>query len=353
MNDYSETTEYPLITDSSVLKKSRAKVINSNDDTEILQIGLLPTKNIIEKYRHLFKEKDKILVVSGDSFVHGDELADKDLPHYPGPARPQTGLNGDPLYFAPKEQMLRFKKYKESLFERDQAKYDELWVNERKKSFPMLIQQKRDDILVINLADRGESTQRNTRIIVEICASLKKEFPNKTIEAILGLSGPNRTEEITKHGYIWFHSGITHEKTSRENIDIKKLYGDYRKFFVNNLDNNSLIEKYAISLMWFFGCLDHLNIKYHLVLPNTVLEHLQEWNYEKIFFEKYGFIMKEKFKPIEMLSDREISKFMVKNVPIMHIGGHYVDTVHEMMRDKLLSVIFKDYYLHKIKRGNT
>lgn len=315
--------DYPLITDKSVL-----------DPPSISQgsVDFINYDDIVLKYQNLFEKHDKILIVSGDSFTHGDELADPELPGFPGfmASGNFTGLE--------KFRRLHIKeawmKKKNQMLLSNLELNEQQWAKERTKSYPMLIQKERNDILVINFSRGGSSIYRNSRILREFSIYLKEKFPNKNIEVILGLSGHQRLEEITKYGYLSYLNNVSYDGTCHEGY-----YKCLSEMYLNHFDDKTLIERYLLNFMFFDFSMNSLGIRYHITSPKFVMDYLKENSFYEEVYNKYRLLLQDKLEPIYFVTyDDEIT--FLKDEKIMMPCGHYAPIVHEFLAIKLIHRVF-------------
>lgn len=326
MSDEKTIHEYPLILDKDLLDPLEGKEGSVND---------INFEVIIDKYKHLFEEKDKILIVAGDSFSHGDELGDTDRPDFPGFNKFHN--------FTPEEDALRKKRKewhdyirrKELTFTLDELKV--IWTKERNRSYPMLIQRERPDILVINLAKGGTSTTRNARLIINLTILLKELYPNKSIEVILGVSGHQRTEERIKHGYLSFIPSNFPDKTT----PYYNFFELYIELYLNYFDDDTLIEKWLFTLIHFVNIMNSLKVKHHLLVTEVVLYYLNQNPYYKKLCEKYKLIIGNRLDFVLFLSVEEGLRYFY-DAPIYLPGGHYNSEIHEFFKNKIITQLFNN-----------
>jgi len=320
------TKEYPYLTDISILKFL---------PTVIGHVTIIDWDKIFYKYPEIWDKYDKILLVTGDSFTHGDELADTEIEDFPGYLSSKPAMT-----IEDREHIVISRKWfiERSKKRAQDEKHDDLfWAKERLCSYPALIQKARPDILVISFAKGGSSIYRNTRLLIEACLFLKQNT-DKEIEVILGLSGHQRTEEIMKYGYCNFISPeiSINGNYSKEFQGYMELYSE---LYLNYYSDDVLIEKWYTQYLNFCSCMNTLDIKFQVTIPSLVEHWLNKnENHEKIY-EKYKYLLDKFYKPIVLLTyTEEIRNFDHRK--IIMPGGHYAPEIHGFVTSKLLPVVF-------------
>lgn len=313
---------YPLLTDRTPLIKW------GSDGEESIDFNAL-WKN----YEDTLSKNNRFLIVSGDSFSHGDELGDIDLPDFPGMQK-YGMLKGQEEIDKDKAMEWYVNRGKVKL--RNMDVENELWIKERERSYPMLIQQARPDVTVISFSKGGTSIYRNARLITDTALFLRSQFPAAKIEGILGLSGHIRTEIWTKHGFlIYMPTGV--------NYTVGNMYCDcystYQDLYYNHFDDKMLIQQYVHQIAHFLSMMQTLDVKTHFTVPEIVMYWLEkEKKYYDAAFHKYRHILTDKFNPMLFVTKRE-EQTIFKDKKIMMPGGHYAQEIHHHLTKKLLSVV--------------
>lgn len=342
------STESPFITDFDIFSKFMDQNQTTPGDIRALEVFVKP-------YELLFKKYDKILIVSGDSFVHGDELADRLFIEDVPPDLPNLMTNpSDKQPDASKKALSLYTKWDNIAVDfriKRQQQYDSLsmnekitfWQRERELAFPKTLQDLRPDVLIINISGRGQSTERSTRVIFEVAFLLKRLFPDKLIESLCGMSFPDRTEERITTGYEEFlpHFHNPHNM----------WYQEYSRYYMEWYDDDTLMERYVENLLKFIGKMEMINVKIHFVLPqhcwNVIRRPIPVWTESELdftdswveAFERYNYIFKSRLFPIQLPSNDTIKYLKSKNISIRHVGGHYTKPCHDLLAESLSEII--------------
>lgn len=314
--------EYPLITTQELLEKK-------GPEGE----GTIDFQKIFKTCAEELSKNNQFLIIAGDSFTHGDELADVDLPDFPGCFRSKIENDAD---FKQREKANEWYTNKGKIKLKDLNFESQQWITERQRSYPMLFQLLRPDITVINFAKGGTSIYRNSRLITDCVLFLKKMYPNAKIEAILGLSGHQRTEVHTKYGFLTYMPTVVNYTVNNTYQEFYKLYNE---LYYQHFSDDMLIEMYIRHIAEFIALMDVLKVKIHFTVPSLVIYWLEKNRiaYDAIV-HKYKLLLEHKFDPILFVTKREQS-VTYKDIKIMMPGGHYSQDVHHLMANKLLQVV--------------
>ena len=339
---------------------------------------------IIKKYFEHINKAKKILVVAGDSFSNGDELADHTIPNHPGVAYPfccgyDTSVHCiEDTYPAPEEKtlMLNTKGEKINLVLQDNfnsrptehkveaalndyfygsaADFKKEIVNEhlclqRERCWVAKLQEMNPEVFVVNLSNSAQSTERSVRLILEFCFELRTHFPKKTVETILGLSFISRVETLMSNGYLNYCPTFPTPKwdptmpMKKEGDEGIKLYD---KLYINHYSDRNLVERYALALIRYFTTTDALNIQTsHTISTDGVLQDFKQQVLHgplvDIFFRKYGVLLNNRFKPVPMLPKKlKRDTRNEKKYAIVNPSGHYTEYIHEKFAETMNNVIF-------------
>lgn len=270
---------------------------------------------LIQKYPNEFI-KDHIILICGDSFSNGDELADDQLPIWKG----YFTTNNEPI-----GDYLKFIEDKEKLAPLFSDKSLELWKIERERVYAGVLQRELPEVLVINLSQSGAGPERNARILSESLIYLKNKFPNKRIDNYLGLSPFNRTEWWKEDKPISSNGSVVYS----DSPNFKRLVSNMLKYQTEDklFDLSFRHLTYIALVCEKFNC--SLTFISNPYMNSFIKNKGKDYDlHYAIFLDKY-------FPPLTLIEEDAY----IENG--LCLGRHYGPVVHELFGKTLAEMIRK------------
>lgn len=195
----------------------------------------LSPRQVIEKYSDQLS--NDIVLVAGDSFSHGDGLADDLLPGWPGYIL-------EPTWNSRKQKLLS------DIFNLG-ISLTEFRVIERERSWPGKLQELLPNKTVINVSTPGASVRKNVRLAISWATTIKKMRPDARVEIVIGLSNLSRTEICTSTGYTDF---LPYYSTH-----LNEMLTDYKNFYMNYIDDRALVAQFVQDVMYMIATAEKLS----------------------------------------------------------------------------------------------
>ena len=292
-----------------------------------------------------------IIYCNGDSFTSGVDLADYLIPGYPGgtPTSPWALGQVPSVVELVREWHKNTHDNSHQLGKSRQSKMGAIRYEEFNRAWPNKLH-KLSGYPVTNNAQSGSSMDRIARTTVSDLISLKEEHAN--IISIIGLTGIDRSELPTS-GRPWTGSSfsswvdIIHHRPNLDPdfapiFDFKLKYETDYHCYTNFYKNVILIKNFC----------SVNNIRLYFVLPLPLPpKDLLVWRNELVSPNPAKNVKKFSYIDIKNLKNLENYANLVPAINMTDIatscklpevyapGGHFVESIHEIVADKLFNII--------------
>jgi hypothetical protein len=286
------------------------RLLEFNTSPSVTNGDRLPASDLIKHSKWVFDDDSTLVLCVGDSFSHGDGLADIDLfPEYPG----HRTFYQDPATLKEKEAWSTLRH--SQMITMGQEK---VYAEERKLAWPSKLQKLRPDLQVINLSVSGGSSERAIRVATEWALEIKAQLPNKPVSIIIGLSHHTRHELVTCTTNIPVRYNVADTtKTPRptEYTLLKRLCEYY-------WDEKCHVSMFIKDISWIISLSKMMNFELNFLYYQQEYRNSRAW---EPIYNRYKDVLTDYLPGTRLLI---LEEFAEDDLTVLY-DGHYTSIVHE------------------------